>query len=293
MKLHVDGQHMLGEGVLWCARTQRLLWTDIPAATLWSVASSGVVYSWPMPERLASFALTSDPDWLLLGLASRLVYFHLPSGQIKQQIVQVEAALPTTRTNDGRCDRQGRFVFGTMNEHPDQAAIGSFYRLNLDLTLERLPLPNVAIANSICFSPDGSRMYYCDSLTNAIRCCDYHADGTIRHDRVFIEAVHDQGAPDGSLIDSEGFLWNANWGGARVVRFNPAGEIDRVIAVPSEQPTCVAFGGAQLNQLHVTTARQDLSAAQLAHTPHAGGVFVRVVDDVVGLPESRFAGALP
>lgn len=291
LKLLVDSKNALGECVLWCERSQRVFWTDIPAAILWCYRpSSAETCSWPMPERLASFALTQDDDCLLLGLASRLAYFNLSTGMVSP-ICPVEADLPTTRINDGRCDRQGRFVFGTLNEAADHAACASFYRLNIDLTLERLPLPNVAIANSICFSPDGSTMYYCDSLDKTIRCCDYDpVTGAVQGSRIFVDLTQEPGVPDGSIIDAQGYLWNAQWGGRRVLRFAPDGSVDRVLAVPVEQPSCVALGGAHWNELLVSSARVSMSGPALVDEPHAGGLLHAIVSDVQGLPEVRFAG---
>ncbi|PUA20162.1 SMP-30/gluconolactonase/LRE family protein [Glaciimonas sp. PCH181] len=292
--LLLDGQHLLGEGVLWCERSGRLLWTDILASRLWChTPVSGETESWAMPEMLATFALTANDDRLLLGLASQLAWFNFSSGAVTP-IVTVEAELLTTRINDGRCDRQGRFVFGTKTDALDRAATCSFYRLNTDLTLERLPLAPVAISNSICFSPDGATMYYCDTISNTIRCCDYEAlDGAapvvaFGNDRLFTDMVDQPGSPDGSTIDSEGYLWNAQWGGYRVVRFAPDGSVDRIVTIPVSQPSCVAFGSAGLSTLFVTTAREDLSAEALLLQPHSGGIFSVVLEDVRGLPEGRF-----
>jgi len=294
LDLLIDGENQLGECVLWCAHTQRVWWTDIPAATLWCHSpATGVTRSWPMPERLASFALTQDDDVLLLGLASRLAYFDCSSG-VLTPICAVEPELASTRINDGRCDRQGRFVFGTCNEASGQAAIGSFYRLNADLSLERLALGHVSIPNSLCFSLDGSRMYYCDSPSKTIRSCAYDgSNGTISDDRLFADLRRDPGVPDGSLIDAGGYLWNAQWGGGRVVRYAADGSVDRVLQVPATQPSCVAFGGAELNELYVSSARVEMSELHLAREPHAGGLFHCVLTGVTGLPENRFAGNAP
>ncbi|HJW10457.1 MAG TPA: SMP-30/gluconolactonase/LRE family protein, partial [Albitalea sp.] len=129
-QLQVDARNALGEGVLWCERTQRVFWTDIMASTLWCHhPATGTTRQWALPERLGSFAFTPDENRLLLGLAKQLAFFDLASGEL-DTVCRVEPELPTTRVNDGRCDRQGRFVFGTMNEAPDLAPLGSFYRLN-------------------------------------------------------------------------------------------------------------------------------------------------------------------
>ncbi|NNG24379.1 SMP-30/gluconolactonase/LRE family protein [Telluria aromaticivorans] len=289
MDLFIDGGHELGECVLWCERTGRLLWTDIPASTLWAHSpSTGKTTSWPMPERLCSFALTGSDDRLLLGLASGLAFFTFSTGAIKR-IVDVEADIPSTRLNDGRCDRQGRFVFGMFNQDENpKSAVGSFYRLNLDLTLERLPLGNVAIANSICFSPDGRRMYFADSMTKEIRVCDYNpCSGEIGASRVFIAADAAPGEPDGSCIDAEGYLWSTRWGAGQVMCFAPDGRLDRVLEVDAPQPSCPAFGGPDMSTLYVTSAHLGMTANDRAAAPLSGALFSQALD-VRGLPESRF-----
>ena len=295
MKLVFDGRNTLGEGVTWCERSGRVFWTDILQSVLWSYSpQTGESQSWSMPDRLCCFALTEDEDWLLLGLAGGLAHFCLGSGELLP-ICRVEPDLPLTRLNDGRCDRQGRFVFGTLNEDPTRAPIGGFYRLDAQCRLEKLPLPAVAISNSISFSPDGRRMYYCDSLTKTIRCCDYGNDGGdagsgFANDRLFADLSAQAGVPDGSSVDSAGYLWNAHWGAGRVVRYAPDGSIDRIVPMPVPQPSCVAFGGERLDHLYVTSATDELSPAALAAAPMSGGLFGMRLTDVTGLPESRFAG---
>lgn len=283
MKLLVDARNALGECILWCGRSGRLLWTDILGRELWAYApASGQLQRWPMPARLASFALSEDPRRLLLGLEHGLAWFDLGSAALTP-IMAVEAQLQSTRLNDGRCDRQGRFVFGTMNEASPRAAIAGFYRLDRSLRLEKLPLAPVAIANSICFSPDGATMYYCDSLAGAICCCDYGERPA--NARLFARLPADAGEPDGSTIDAEGYLWNAEWGAGRVVRYAPDGQVERVIGLPVSQATCPAFGGAALDTLYVSSA----AAGLLAPEAQAGGVFSCVPGGVRGLPEARFA----
>jgi len=287
--LLLDTKCTLGEGATWCARTGRFYWTDIEGARLWRYdPSDGRSTFWPMPERLATFALCADPHYLLLGLASHLAFFDIATGQTRH-IVDVEAGM-NTRVNDGRCDRQGRFVFGTKDEGSPLQAIGGFYRLNHDLSLERLPLPAPAISNSIAFSPDGATMYFCDSPTREIRACDYRAHGGIANDRLFVRLADATGEPDGSTVDRDGGLWNAQWGGRRVVRYGTDGvETDRV-EVPTAQPSCVALGGAQLGTLYITSARVGLDAAALAGDLRAGGVFI-ATPARRGLPEPVFQGA--
>jgi L-arabinonolactonase len=287
--LLLDTKCTLGEAATWCAKTGRLYWTDIEGARLWRYdPSDGRSTFWRMPERLATFALCANPHYLLLGLATHLAFFDLATGETRH-IVDIEPGL-TTRVNDGRCDRQGRFVFGTKDESSPARPVGGFYRLNRDLSLERLALPAPAISNSIAFSPDGATLYYCDSLIPEIRACDYHADGSIANDRQFTQVIGAGVEPDGSTVDRDGGLWNAQWNGARVVRYGPDGVQTDRIEVPTIQPSCVALGGPQLGTLYITSARTGLDAAALANDTRAGGVFVATVGRR-GLPEPEFQGA--
>jgi L-arabinonolactonase len=282
-QLLVDSRCTLGEGATWDARSGRFYWVDIEGAKLWRYdPRDQSAHAFGMPERLANFAFCADSNTLLLGLVSRLAFFDLATGAIST-ITEVEPDLPT-RLNDGRCDREGRFVFGTLHEADEQKPVGGFYRLNTDLTLERLPLGNCAISNSIGFSPDGARMYYCDTPTRQIRVCDYPS---FENDRVFVSLSDSTGAPDGSTVDAEGGLWNAQWGGARIVRYAPDGRETARIEVPTEQPSCVSFGGVHLDTLYITSARTGLSDQDA----HAGGVFT-AQPGARGIAETWFAGKL-
>jgi L-arabinonolactonase len=287
----LDIGNVLGEGVQWCERTQALYWTDIQTSTLWRHRpANSVTESWPMPERLASFALCEIDDWLLLGLATRLSFLHLPSGTL-EPLCEVEPDL-ATRLNDGVCDREGRFVFGTLHEPRDgspKQPVGSFYRLDADLSLHRLDLDRVAIPNSLAFSPDGRTMYFCDSPRRVIRRCSYNAEGHVENVEDWIDLRDIAGEPDGSTVDAEGGLWNAQWGMGRVVRYTPDGREDMVVNVPASQPTRPALGGEALDRLYVTSARDGLSVQALLDDPQAGNLFSVGVSKR-GLSEARFAG---
>jgi L-arabinonolactonase len=168
--------------------------------------------------------------------------------------------------------------------------LGSFWRLNADLSLECLALPHVAISNSIAFSPDGATMYYCDSLSRRIHCCAY--GDTLGEPRLFTELGDVAGEPDGSCVDAAGSLWNAQWGLGRVVCYAADGTERHILPVPARQPTRPAFGGPNLDVLYVTSARDGLSESELATDPLAGSLF-GFQTDVYGLPEPRFAGIPP
>ena len=293
-ELYVDSRCTLGEGILWCERREAVLWTDIESRKLWlHRPSSGVTRSWLLPDRLGSFALCESCK-LLLALAKGLYFADIDASTGDRlevsPILAVEADDPATRSNDGRTDRSGNFVFGTMADGPKKTRIGSFYQYSHRHGLRRLALGGVAISNSICFSPDGRTLYYCDSLDRGIMCCDYDAETAgIANPRLFSALGSATGEPDGSTIDADGYLWNARWGSARVVRYTPAGKVDREIAVPVINPSCVALGGANLDEVLITTARWDMAEALVERMPQSGSVFRIVLSDVRGLTEERFA----
>jgi sugar lactone lactonase YvrE len=244
--------------------------------------------SWNLPDRLGCLALCESGK-LLLGLAKGLFLADADWSYNKSPelsaLEPVEQQVPHTRINDGRCDREGNFIFGTLNEHPERQPIGSFYQYSAR-GLRRLDLGGVAIPNSICFSPDGSTLYYCDSTQPRILCCDYDPQlARTRNSRVFATLSVEGSCADGSTIDAEGFLWNAQWGAARLVRYSSRGQIDCVMELPASNPTCIAFGGPGLDQLYVSTARLGLSDAELARQPQSGGIY-RCSGPARGLPEN-------
>ena len=145
----------------------------------------------------------------------------------------------------------------------------------------------ICIPNSLAWSPDGRTMYFADSLRYTIFAYDYDpASGEMSGERVFATSSKPAFA-DGSTVDAEGYLWNAEFNGWRVVRYAPDGRVDRVIEVPTHRPTCCTFGGPDLDILYITTASQQMSADELARQPLAGSLLA-MKPGVCGLTEARF-----
>ena len=294
--LLVDAACTLGEGIVWDAKRGALFWTDIENSQLWMrVAATGATHSWTLPERVGALAIGRSGR-VLLGFEKRLCLVDIDTSTgVPLNVKELAAVEPTvahTRVNDGRTDRNGNFVFGTLNEAEDKARVGSFYQYSITHGLRRLNLGNVAIPNSICFSPDGRTMYYCDSLERRIMQCDYDAASAhVARQREFVCFADGDGLPDGSVIDARGCLWNAAWGSGRVRCYDASGSVETVIEVPTPNPTCPVFGGQNYSDLYITSSRQELTIEQLRLTPHAGGVYHSRLDDVVGLADELFADA--
>jgi len=276
----VEVGNTLGEGVLWHDPTQSVWWTDIEARKLnrylWNERT---LAQFDTPERLGAFGFVEGGTQLIAGFESGFAYYN-PQNSHLCWIERVLLGCKGLRLNDGRVDRQGRFWCGAMAERDDVSA--SLYCLDGAGHLETRET-GIAISNSICFSPDSAWFYFADTPKRTIWRYAFDAtSGTISNREVFAETP-DGAYPDGSTIDAEGYLWNAQWGASRVVRYTPDGKIDRVVDVPAKQPSCVAFGGDDLALLFVTTARIGLRAP----SPDDGNLFV-FDTGLKGLPEAQF-----
>ena len=272
-ELAIQADNELGEGIIWSQSCSGVFWTDILGKTFWRFdPETQHGRSYRLDERLANFAMLSD-DTMVAGFASGLAYFNLQTGE-RRPIAAIEPDLPTTRLNDAKLDRQGRLIFGTMDENPNGSEpIGQVWSYD-GHQAPRVLFGGVRISNSIAFSPDGRLMYFADTPTRRIDVFDYDPlTGTPSNRRPFVECDAKGGYPDGSTIDAEGCLWNAEWGGSRVVRYTPEGKIDQIIEVPAPFVTCCAFGGRDLKTLYITTARVGMNQADLQSAPLSGSLF--------------------
>jgi len=281
----VAGTDILGECPLWDDRSRTLWWVDSRGPAIRRFApGSGAVAVHPLPEAIGSIAFC-ESGRMLAATKSGIHFFDPASGGLAR-VANPEAHLPDNRFNDGRCDRQGRFWAGTMCDVRRDPA-GTLYRMDADFSCT--PLRNaIIIPNSLAWSPDGRAMYFADTNRHTIWAWDYDpATGAATRERVFADTG--AGRPDGSCVDAEGCLWNAEYGAGRLVRYTPEGKVDRAIELPVSNPTCCCFGGERLDELFVTTARQRLTPEELARQPLAGSVLA-LRPGVSGLPESRFGG---
>lgn len=288
-ELLVDCRNHLGEGVQWDVEAQRLFWTDIHESKLYSAdEDGGDVEIRELPERLCSFAF--DPDGnILAAMASGLFRLNTLDARC-ERLTAFEPDVLTTRMNDGRCDRQGRFVVGGVDE-AGLKRISSVIRY--DPEGRTVPMiAEVGCANSLCFSLDGRRMYFTDTSVRTIWRYDYDPDtGGLGARTEFAVLGDAEGSPDGSCVDAEDALWNAQFHGACVQRFRADGSRDLRVRVPVSNVTCACFGGKNLDRLYITTAREKMSEAEIAAEPLSGSLFFAEVG-VAGVPEVRFGASL-
>ena len=284
----VDCKNVLGEGPVWCPDEKSLYWVDIKGKSINRFTpASGGVETWPVDEEPGSLALRRDGG-LMVAFYGGFRAYDLDN-DITETIHEIEADTPQSRLNDGRCDRQGRFWAGTMDDLMVEP-LGGLYRLDADLSVHKAE-NNIICSNSLAFSPDGATLYYADLGIDTIWAYDLDtATGAITNRRVFASTKDMQGKPDGSAVDSEGYLCNAMWDGWCLARWAPDGTLDRTIELPVQRPTCPMFGGDDLDTIYLTCASIFLSDDDLAKQPQAGGVFAITGAGATGLPEPRFAG---
>ena len=282
----IESHDILGEGPVWAVDEQALYWIDIkkPSIQRWTPAT-GKKERWMMPAEIGCFSLRNQGG-AVVALQNGFSFFDFDTGDI-EHIIDPEEDLPNNRFNDGKCDRQGRFWAGTMDNAEIAMDAGSLYRMNPDGTVTHIR-DEVGISNGLGWSPDERTMYYADSPALCIYAYDFDpATGEASNERVFAEV--DRGVPDGLTVDSAGYVWSAQWDAWRVVRYAPDGSVDLVVDMPVQRPTSCMFGGSDLCDLYVTSASINLSSDELEEQPDAGNVF-RIRTKVPGMPEPKFAG---
>lgn len=282
-----DRRERLGEGPVWDAETERLWWVDSYGPALHRADLRGTDRrTWPLPEPVGSFALRRGGG-AVLALRSGFFALDLESGAVERIGDPVQGDL-TARLNDGKTDRQGRFLAGSM-DFEERAPVGRLYRLDPDLSVATLD-QGIICSNGPCFAPDGRTLYFADSFKRTIFAYDYDpASGAVASRRIFASLDGFQGYPDGATVDAEGCLWCVEVYAGRLLRFDPEGTLDRVVGLPVFSTTSIAFGGPELDIAFVTSMARPYAGRRPLER-EAGMVFAVTGLGVRGLAEARFAG---
>ena len=283
------GDHC-GEGPLWQGAEQALYWTDINRFLIHRYQSrDSSVKFWFFDEPVTALALTDRDDTLAVALGSRLLLWK-PESDNRQDHGFRLPGWPGVRLNDGRPDPHGRLWLGSMRNNVNSDGSSSEAGGTDGVLFSIDPAgdvkewkTNIGISNTFAWSPDHTRFYFADSLDNRIWSYEYNKDtGAISGEQTFLHGFQ-RGLPDGSNVDSGGYLWNCRFGGKCIVRIAPDGEIDTVIEMPVSNVTSCTFGDADLKTLYITTGSNEAPAGERL----AGGLFA-LRTDVTGQPENRF-----
>ncbi len=282
-------QNIVGEGPVWNVQEQALYWVDIQGHTIHQLqpeTGEHRVFAVGVAVGVLAFRLTGG---LVLATKNGFALWDTHA-QVLDVIANPEAGQAHKRFNDGAVDCRGRFWAATMSEEEEkQKPEGILYRLDPDHSVHVMDT-NFIIPNGMGWSPDNTRMYLTDSTKHSIYMYDFDSQtGTISSRRTFVDTFNEQGVPDGLTVDSEGCVWSARWGGAKIVRYDPHGKVERVIDVPVPQPSSCVFGGKNLDELYITSASKGLSDEQRKAYPLSGDLF-RLKTDIRGLEKFLFAG---
>jgi sugar lactone lactonase YvrE len=290
----------LGEGPIWDVEQGRLYWVDgtgrrVGNPSIWRMdPRTGKVENWSLDHDVGAMALRRGGG-AVLALDDGFYFFDFRTQDL-ELIRLIEADQPRSRLNDGKCDRRGRFFAGGMDDK-EELKICGFWRLDPDLQVARVE-EGIICTNGPCWSPDDRTFYLTDTFQGDYWAYDYDIEkGTLSNKRVFASYKDDPGVADGSTVDAEGCLWNAQLISGELVRYAPDGSVERRIGMPVRNITSVTFGGDKLDEIYVTSmarvkhpAVHDLFVKEARPQFLAGSLFRVTGLGIKGVPEPRFAG---
>ena len=292
----------LGEGPVWDVEEGRLYWLDCTGPrfgkkAVWRMdPKSGEVQSWDLPKDIGAMALR-ERGGHVAAMCDGFYFMHIDGDRIELELIQeVDAEIERTRLNDGKVDRRGRFFAGGMDDLEELKNCG-LWRLDPDLSVTKVD-DGIMCTNGPCWSPDDTTFYLADTFVEEFWAYDYDiTTGNVSNRRVFATTKDDEGVADGSTVDEEGYMWNAQLISGDLVRYAPDGTVERRIGMPVKNITSVMFGGDDLDVLYVTSmarvkhpAVHDMFAVEAKPQFLAGSLFAITGLGIRGLPEPRFAG---
>lgn len=293
-------ENLVGESPIWDVEERRLYWVDstgrrVGKPALWRLdPRTGKVEHWSLDRDVGALALRRGGG-AVLALDDGFYFFDFESGRL-ELIQLVDAEQPRTRLNDGKCDRRGRFFAGGMDDKEELKNCG-LWRLDANLSVTQVD-GGIICSNGPCWSPDDKTFYFADTFQGEYWQYDYDiATGNLTNKRLFASFAADGGVADGSTVDAEGFVWNAQLISGDLVRYAPDGSVERRIGMPVRNITSVIFGGEKLDEIYVTSmarvkhpAVHDHFAKEIRPQFLAGSLFRITGLGIRGLPEVRFAG---
>ncbi len=283
--------NLLGEGPVWHEARKSFFWVDIEGKCFHEIKwPEKKVSTWPVAQRIGMLVPEND-NHLIIALQDGIAKFNLDTSQV-QWLTYLEKEMESNRPNDGKCDASGRLWLGTMDVDCRDHA-GSLYCIDHNISVKK-KLSRLSVSNGLAWSHDNKRLYFIDSPTNKVDSYLFNLEtGEIIFEKTAIRIPSDMGMPDGMCIDIEGMLWVANWDGFSICRWDPGtGGLLETISVPAPQVTSCAFGGDEMDELFITTAKVGLSKEKLSQYPLSGHVFVAKTS-TKGTATNKFHHAKP
>lgn len=286
-QLFVDARAVIGESPMWDSRRNAVYWIDVKGPSLFRTdAESGATRSWNLPDEIGGYALRPDGVGAILGLRSGIFDLSFSTGNLKK-LCAAPFDPGTHRFNEGACDKSGRLWLGTMFDpregHRCKPQKEHLYSYTSDGGLVKHHDCGL-LYNGFAWARDETEFFFAHSREGCIYACAFDCEhGLLGPKRVFAKVPNDLGLPDGGAFDEDGFYWSAIHGGGRLHRYAPNGRLGRVIELPVQNPTMVAFCGPDLSNLIITSATHGKRGK-----PHEGGLF-RLSPGVHGLPRPNTA----
>lgn len=285
-----DANAQLGESPVWHEEEQVLYWVDILASTLHRYEPiEQVKSSWSYETAISAVAPCKNGG-LIAAFADGIKFIDTQTGELTF-VIDPEIDLADNRLNDGCCDSDGNFWFGSMDLQESKPS-GSFYRLSTQQQCDKV-LSDIVITNGPAFSPSSDTIYLTDTLERIIFSAKLAEDGapTLIDLKEFARIPEEMGYPDGMTVDADGYLWVALFAGAKILRLDLNGSIVQTIDMPVPNITKCCFGGRDLQTLFITTAAKGLSEQDRINYPLAGNLFSLPMD-VKGISSAPFNGGL-
>ena len=288
-----DTQDRVGASPVWDVRGSCLWWVDIESACIRCVhpGTTAPVQSWQMPERVGCIALTSTPGQLIAAMETGIASVTLHEGGTWDSawLCRIQHPGPGMRFNDGRCDASGRLWVGTMVMDMSLASpMGGLYCLD-ERGLTGPHVTGMLTPNGLGMSPDGRTLYVSDSHPGVQKIWALDLDlasGSVRNKRLFVDMNLWPGRPDGAAVDGHGHYWICGNDAGQIHAFDAQGQWQQSLSVPMPKPSMCAFGGAQLDQLFVTSI---IPANSTAAARGSSGSVIALQPGVQGLPEPVFS----
>jgi sugar lactone lactonase YvrE len=276
-ELVLDSKSLLGEGPWWDHDRMTLSWIDVLGRMIHRYDPAANINNTIIAGQHIGCAVPRKSGGMIACMQDGIYHVDYENNKI-EPVCDVEKKIRDNRFNDGKCDSRGRLWFGSMSMKISQGGKfknrGSFYNYSQKYGVVKV-FGDVGISNGIAWSRDDTKMYYIDSLTRSVACFDFDIEkGLLRNKRYIIKIPGTDGLPDGMTIDVEGLLWIAHFGGFQVSRWDPeTGEKIGKIELPVPNVTSCIFGGNDLDELYITTAREGLKKEDLKKYPLSGGLF--------------------
>jgi sugar lactone lactonase YvrE len=277
-----DSQLLLGEGPSFDPISNSLIWFNILEKEMHELNIETGVKSVHQLPFMASVYAAIDTERQLIASEDGLFIRDRSTGALELH-VEFEPGKPDNRSNDGRMHPSGALWIGTMSKTAEKDA-GAIYHISKGVVTELFD--KITIPNGICFTADGTRGYFVDTMTNHYMTVklDAHTGLPVGKIELFMDQSETGSGCDGAVCDADGYIWNARWGGSAIYRYAPDGTIDAQYNVPPGQPTCPVFFGKELNRIAFTSAYEHMDDEKRAANANNGqtfdlGVAVRGVQD--------------